>query len=72
MIRLWVQVNAVGNLTNNATLTGPNGTKKVDNCTVEAQPYVDLSVNKTADKASYYYHDVVVWTITVKNAGNGD
>ena len=71
VIRLWVQVNAVGNLTNNATLTGPNGTKKVDNCTVEAQPYIDLSVDIDSDKDEYFVDDVAIWTITVHNAGNG-
>jgi uncharacterized repeat protein (TIGR01451 family) len=33
-------------------------------------PIVDLSVNKIADRDWYYYHDVVVWYITVSNAGN--
>jgi uncharacterized repeat protein (TIGR01451 family) len=35
------------------------------------EPYVDLSVNKTADAYEYYIDDTVIWTIVVSNAENG-
>ena len=61
----------IGNLTNNVTLIGPNGFKDIVNCTIEVEPIVDLSVNKTVDFAAHYLGDVVVWTIKVSNAYNG-
>ena len=64
-------VKYVGNLTNNVTVTGPNGTKKYDNCTVYAIPIVDLKVNITSDKDEYFIDDIAVWTINVSNAANG-
>ena len=64
-------VKYVGNMTNNVTVTGPNGTNKSDNCTIYPIPIVDLSVNKTTERAVYFADDVVVWTIVVSNAGNG-
>ena len=64
-------VKYVGNSTNNVTVTGPNGTNKSDNCTIYPIPIVDLSVNKTTERAVYFADDVVVWTIVVSNAGNG-
>uniref|UniRef100_UPI0025F72C22 right-handed parallel beta-helix repeat-containing protein n=1 Tax=uncultured Methanobrevibacter sp. TaxID=253161 RepID=UPI0025F72C22 len=64
-------VKYVGNLTNNLTVVGPNGTNKTVNCTVYPVSIVDLSVNITSDKDEYYVDDIAVWTITVSNAGNG-
>jgi uncharacterized repeat protein (TIGR01451 family) len=61
----------MGNLTNSLTVIGPNGTNYTANKTIYPLPIVDLSVNKTSDKAIYYVDDIVVWTITVYNAGNG-
>ena len=63
-------VKYVGNLTNNVTVTGPNGINNTDNCTVYAIPIVDISVNITSDKDEYFIDDIAVWTITVSNAGN--
>ncbi|WP_296881555.1 hypothetical protein, partial [uncultured Methanobrevibacter sp.] len=63
-------VKYVGNLTNNLTVTGPNGTAKTVNCTVYPVPIVDISVNITSDKDEYFIDDIAVWTITVSNAGN--
>ena len=70
-ITFRVKVSQVGNLTNNLTIdaTFVKYNKSV-NCTVEAQPIVDLSVEKTApDNCSF--GDIITWTITVHNAANG-
>ena len=71
VITLRFRVTEIGNLTNNLTLIGPEGTEKTANCTVDVQPIIDLSVVKTADKDVYFLGDIVVWTVTVHNAGNG-
>ena len=71
VITVSVQANALGNLTNNLTLIGPNGTNKTVNCTVTPVPVVDVSVDKISDKGEYFVDDIVVWTITVSNAANG-
>ena len=63
-------VKYVGNLTNNVTVTGPNGINNTDSCTVYPIPLVDISVNITSDKVEYFVDDVAVWTITVSNAAN--
>ena len=70
-ITIKVRLHAIGNLTNNFTLTGPNGTNKTVNCTVPVEPIVDLSINKTSDNTTYFVDDIVIWTITVHNAENG-
>ena len=64
-------INSLGNLTNNMTVTGPNGTKKYANLTVYPVPIVDISVNITSDKDEYFVDDIAVWTVVVSNAGNG-
>ena len=66
-----VKVNSLGNLTNNLTVVGPNGSNRTVNCTIAPMPIVDLSVNITSDKVEYFVDDVAVWTITVTNAANG-
>ena len=63
-------VKYVGNLTNNVTVTGPNGINNTDSCTVYPIPIVDISVDITSDKVEYFVDDVAVWTITVSNAAN--
>ena len=70
-ITIKVRLHVVGNITNNFTLTGPNGTNKTVNCTVPVEPIVDLSINKTSDNTTYFVDDIVIWTITVHNAENG-
>ena len=70
-IKVKVRVEALGNLTNNQTVIGPEGTNKTVNATVTPVPIVDLSTNKTSDKDEYFVDDIAVWTITVHNAGNG-
>ncbi|WP_458402816.1 right-handed parallel beta-helix repeat-containing protein, partial [Methanobrevibacter sp.] len=71
VVTVRVKVNALGNLTNNLTLIGPNGTVKMDNETVYPVPIVDVSVNITSDKDEYFVDDIAVWTVVVSNAGNG-
>ena len=71
VISVRVKVNALGELTNNLTLIGPNGTSQMVNETINPVPIVDLSTNKTSDKDAYFIDDIVTWTITVNNAGNG-
>ena len=71
VITVRVQANALGNLTNNLTIVGPNGTNKTVNCTITPRAIVDVSVNKTSDKAQCFVDDIVVWTVTVRNADNG-
>ena len=66
-----VKVNALGNLTNNLTIVGPNGKEITVNSTVNPMPIVDIKVNVTSDKDEYFVDDVAVWTITVANAANG-
>ena len=61
----------VGSLTNNVTVTGPNGTTRDVNKTIYPVPIVDLYVNITSDRDEYFVDDYAVWTITVYNAGNG-
>ena len=63
-------VKYVGNLTNNLTVVGPNGTENTTSLTVYPVPIVDISVNITSDKDEYFVDDIAVWTITVSNAGN--
>ena len=63
-------INSLGNLTNNMTVTGPNGTKKYANLTVYPVPIVDISVNITSDKDEYFVDDIAVWTVVVSNANN--
>ena len=65
-----VGINSTGNLTNNLTVTGPNGTNVTDRCSVYPTPLVDISVNITSDKDEYYMDDIAVWTVFVSNAGN--
>ena len=65
-----VGINSTGNLTNNLTVTGPNGTNVTDRCSVYPTPLVDISVNITSDKDEYYIDDIAVWTVFVSNAGN--
>ena len=65
-ITVKVKVN-----TNNLTVIGPNGTNRTVNETIYPVPIVDLSVVKISDRAVYFVDDIVVWTITVHNAGNG-
>ena len=64
-------VKYVGNLTNNLTVTGPNGTNKTVSKTIYPVPIVDLSVNKTTNRTVYFADDIAIWTIVVHNAGNG-
>ncbi|MBQ6350832.1 MAG: DUF11 domain-containing protein, partial [Methanobrevibacter sp.] len=64
-------IKYIGNLTNNLTLIGPNGTTEKTNCTVYPVPIIDLSVEIVSDKNEYFVDDVATWTITVHNAGNG-
>ena len=71
VIEVLVKVNAVGNLTNNETIVYPDGSNMTVNCTIEALPIVDVSVNKTVEKPIYFVGDIVVWTIKVSNAFNG-
>jgi uncharacterized repeat protein (TIGR01451 family)/fimbrial isopeptide formation D2 family protein len=71
VIEVLAKVNAVGNLTNNETIVYYDGTNMTVNCTIEVQPIVDVSVDKTSDKPKYYQGDIVVWTIVVSNAANG-
>ena len=70
-ITVRVKVNALGELTNNLTVVGPNGTDKTVNCTVNPKPIVDLSVDVASDKDEYFVDDIAVWTITISNAANG-
>ena len=65
------KVDYVGSLTNNVTVTGPNGTTRDVNKTIYPVPIVDVSVIKISDRAVYFVDDIAVWTITVYNAGNG-
>ena len=53
VITVRVMITEVDILTNNATLTGPNGTEKKVDCTIESEPYVDVSVVKYSDKDEY-------------------
>ena len=71
VITVLVKVNALGNLTNNLTVVGPNGTNQTVNATIDPVPIVDLSTNKTSDKEAYFVDDIVIWSITVHNADNG-
>ena len=63
-------VKYVGNLTNNLTVVGPNGTENTTSLTVYPVPIVDISVNITSDKDEYFVDDVAVWTVVVSNANN--
>ena len=56
-------VKYVGNLTNNLTVVGPNGTENTTNLTVYPVPIVDISVNITSDKDEYFVDDIAVWTV---------
>ena len=69
-ITVRVKVNALGNLTNNLTIVGPNGTNKTVNCTVSPVPIVDIFVNITSDKKVYFIDDIATLTIVVSNNPN--
>ena len=71
VIEVEVRVHAIGNLTNNETIVYPDGTNMTVNCTIEVLPSVDVSVVKVVDASEHFVDDIVVWTITVSNAGNG-
>ncbi|WP_407421692.1 hypothetical protein [Methanobrevibacter sp.] len=71
MITVRVRVTEIGNLTNNLTIIAPNAYSKTVNCTVDAQPLIDISVNITSNKDVYFLGDIAGWVITVHNAGNG-
>jgi len=71
VIIVEAQANAVGVKVNNETVIYPDGSNATVNATIEVQPIVDVSVDKTVGKDVYFVGDVVVWTIKVANAFNG-
>ena len=66
-------VNATGNFTNTANITGRqfdyNLTNNADNESIFINPACDLEVIKEVDESNPDYNDTIVWTITVKNNG---
>ena len=68
-ITVKVKVNAIGNLTNNFTIVGPNGTNKTVNCTIDSVPFADLAIIKEANVSYAEVGDKVAFTITVINNG---
>ncbi|WP_405285194.1 hypothetical protein, partial [Methanobrevibacter sp.] len=70
-IVIRVEVNNIGNLTNNLTVVGPHGATDMVNCTINPIPLADVSVNITSDKDEYFVGDDAIWTIVVSNAANG-
>ena len=71
IITIKANCTAIGTQTNNWTINGPNGFNKTVNRTINVQPKVDVSVEKTVDKEEYKVNETVTWNITVSNAGNG-
>ena len=69
IITVKARANVLGNLTNNATVIGPNGTNKTVNCTIDVQPLCDLAIFKSVNATSVYLNEFVEWTITVINYG---
>ena len=63
--------NATITIRANWTIYAPDGLNRTVNATIEVQPIVDVSVEKTSDKVNYFVNDTVIWTITVSNANNG-
>ena len=70
-ITIRARCDAVGTQVNNWTIYAPDGLNRTVNATIEVQPIVDVSVEKTSDKVNYFVNDTVIWTITVSNANNG-
>ena len=67
------RVGATGTFTNVATVTGNEYdydlTNNKDNASILINIAADLQVTKTVNNTNPNYHDVVDWTITVKNNG---
>ena len=69
IITVKARANVLGNLTNNATVIGPNGTNKTVNCTIDVKPICDLEILKIVDKKVVYVNELVEWRIIVVNHG---
>ena len=74
VITVKARAKALGDLTNNMTILGPNGTNKTVNCTITPKPLADLAVIKTNDhyRIDCLNSTTVTWTIKVVNNGPND
>ena len=72
IITVKVYVNTLEESTNNLTITGPNGTNKTVNCTIDPVPLADLEVIKLVSNASAHKGYLLNWTIIVINHGPND
>ena len=68
VVTIRVKLNGIGPIDNPFTITTSLGTNITVNKTITVKPIVDVSVEKTADKAEYKVNETVTWTITVSNA----
>ena len=69
IITVKARANVLGNLTNNATVIGPNGTNKTVNCTIDVKPICDLEILKIVYNKVVYVNEFVEWRIIVVNHG---
>ena len=68
-IVIKAKVQALGKLTNNLTIIGPDGTNSTVNCTIDPIPIADLEITKKVSQKTAYKNDKITWTITVTNKG---
>ena len=73
VIELLSKVNGTGNFVNVANVTSDNYdydlTNNEDDENITVNPASDLMVSKTVDESNPKYHDIVIWTIEVRNKG---
>ena len=73
VIELLSKVNITGNFVNVANVTSDNYdydlTNNEDDESITVNPASDLSVSKSVDESNPEYHDIVIWTIEVRNNG---
>lgn len=66
-------VNKTGVITNDVNITANEFdvdlTNNYDDATINVKPAADVEVLKSVNKTNPNYHDIVNWTITVKNNG---
>ncbi len=72
-IQILTVIKTTGEIVNNANVTGDeydiNLTNNHDDASVLVNPAIDLEVTKTVNNSNPKYHDLVEWTVVVKNNG---
>ena len=73
IVNIITMVNKTGFINNEANVTANeydyNLTNNKDNASINVNPAIDLSVVKSVNNTNPNYHDLITWTLTVKNNG---